>query len=102
MADQLRGKSRSSPRSWTVPKLACSRSPGRTECRSTAPAPLERLNAEIKRRTDVVGILPNEPPAFQSWITDPERLKPGVHMPRFGMLPDSDLRALAAYLEGLQ
>ena len=48
------------------------------------------------------GILPNEAPAFQSWITDPERLKPGVHMPRFGMLPDSDLRALAAYLEGLQ
>ena len=48
------------------------------------------------------GILPNEPPAFRSWITDPDRLKPGVHMPRFGMLPDSDLRALAAYLEGLQ
>ena len=48
------------------------------------------------------GILPNEPDAIQRWIADPERLKPGVHMPRFGMLPDSDLRALAAYLEGLQ
>ncbi|WP_236515677.1 cytochrome c oxidase subunit II [Sandaracinus amylolyticus] len=40
--------------------------------------------------------------ALRSWIADPERLKPGVHMPSFGMLPDEHLEALAAYLEGLR
>jgi cytochrome c oxidase subunit 2 len=29
-------------------------------------------------------------------------VKPGVHMPAFGMLPPEDLEALALYLEGLQ
>jgi cytochrome c oxidase subunit II len=48
------------------------------------------------------GILPNEPDAFRRWITNTEHLKPGVHMPSFGMLPDADVRALVAYLEGLQ
>jgi len=36
------------------------RFPRRIGCRSTPRNPLERLNAEIKRRTDVVGIFPNE------------------------------------------
>jgi cytochrome c oxidase subunit 2 len=48
------------------------------------------------------GVLPNQPDAFQRWIADTERIKPGVHMPHFGMLPIQDVRALAAYLEGLQ
>lgn len=48
------------------------------------------------------GILPNESDAFLRWITHTEQVKPGVHMPAFGMLPPEDLRALAAYLEGLQ
>jgi cytochrome c oxidase subunit 2 len=48
------------------------------------------------------GILPNEPDAFLRWIARTEHLKPGVHMPAFGMLPPEDLRALAVYLEGLQ
>ena len=48
------------------------------------------------------GILPNERPSYRLWIAHAERVKPGVHMPSFGMLPDRDLLALAAYLEQLQ
>jgi cytochrome c oxidase subunit 2 len=48
------------------------------------------------------GILPNEPAAFGRWIAATDRVKPGVHMPAFGMLPDAQLRALSAYLESLQ
>ena len=48
------------------------------------------------------GILPNEPDAFVRWISRTDELKPGVHMPAFGMLPEEDLRAMAAYLDGLE
>jgi cytochrome c oxidase subunit 2 len=48
------------------------------------------------------GILANESDAFIRWIAHTEDLKPGVHMPAFGMLPPEDLQALAAYLDGLQ
>jgi cytochrome c oxidase subunit 2 len=48
------------------------------------------------------GILPNEPQAFERWIARPDSIKPGVHMPSFGMLPAGRIRALAAYLEELQ
>lgn len=48
------------------------------------------------------GILPNEPDAFARWISRTEAVKPDVHMPAFGMLPAEDLRALAAYLDGLE
>jgi cytochrome c oxidase subunit 2 len=36
------------------------------------------------------------------WITAPERLKPGSHMPRFSMLPAADVDALVAYLGSLK
>lgn len=48
------------------------------------------------------GILANEPDAFLRWIAHTEDVKPGVHMPAFGMLPPEDLQALAAYLDGLE
>jgi cytochrome c oxidase subunit 2 len=48
------------------------------------------------------GILPNDADGFQRWIASTEHIKPGVHMPRFGMLPGEDLRAIAAYLESLK
>jgi cytochrome c oxidase subunit 2 len=48
------------------------------------------------------GILPTEPEPLRRWLARTEAIKPGVHMPAFGMLPDDDLRALAAYLHGLQ
>ncbi len=48
------------------------------------------------------GILPNEREAFARWIARADSIKPGVHMPSFGMLPVDQIGALAAYLEGLQ
>ena len=39
--------------------------------------------------------------ALVRWLSETERIKPGVHMPRFGMLPREDIRALAAFLEQL-
>lgn len=48
------------------------------------------------------GILPTEPDPLRRWISRTEAIKPGVHMPAFGMLPDDDVRALAAYLHGLK
>jgi cytochrome c oxidase subunit II len=54
------------------------------------------------RRRIAAGILPNGPGAFAGWILQPERVKPGVHMPAFRTLPPQDVTALAAYLESLQ
>jgi cytochrome c oxidase subunit 2 len=48
------------------------------------------------------GILPNEPEAFVRWIARTDEVKPGVHMPAFGMLPSQDVQALAAYLDSLE
>ena len=54
------------------------------------------------RLTLGAGTLPNDPGAFVRWIERTERVKPGVHMPSFGMLERRELHALAAYLESLQ
>jgi cytochrome c oxidase subunit 2 len=48
------------------------------------------------------GILPNDPEAFRRWIAHTADVKPGVHMPAFGMLPPEDIQALAAFLDGLE
>jgi cytochrome c oxidase subunit 2 len=48
------------------------------------------------------GTLPNDPEAFRRWVSLTDEIKPGAHMPAFGMLAGADLRALAAYLEALQ
>jgi cytochrome c oxidase subunit 2 len=54
------------------------------------------------RDTIAAGRLENEPAAFHRWVARPGELKPGARMPAFGMLPPDDLRALAAFLEGLR
>jgi cytochrome c oxidase subunit 2 len=46
--------------------------------------------------------VPNEPDALMRWISHPDRIKPGVHMPAFRALGSDDLSALAAYLGGLR
>ena len=48
------------------------------------------------------GVLTNDSAALEQWITHPNRIKPAVHMPAFGMLPPGDRAALAQYLKGLQ
>jgi cytochrome c oxidase subunit 2 len=48
------------------------------------------------------GTLPNDAAAFSRWIAVTHELKPGAHMPAFGMLPSQELDVLAAYLEALQ
>ncbi|WP_083457170.1 cytochrome c oxidase subunit II [Sandaracinus amylolyticus] len=54
------------------------------------------------RHTIGAGRLDRGPEALRRWIADPERLKSGVHMPAFEMLPGDELDALAAYLESLR
>jgi cytochrome c oxidase subunit II len=48
------------------------------------------------------GLLGNEARDFERWVGQTKALKPGVHMPSFGMLAAGELRALAAYLEDLR
>lgn len=48
------------------------------------------------------GLLTNDPEGFRRWIAHTESVKPGATMPSFDMLPEEEVRALAAYLEALQ
>ena len=48
------------------------------------------------------GILPNTAAAFVRWLSHTDKVKPAVHMPVFRMLPETELHALAAYLDGLE
>jgi cytochrome c oxidase subunit II len=48
------------------------------------------------------GMLPNNSEMLLRWIARTEQVKPGVLMPAFGMLPNEDLKALAAYMEALK
>jgi cytochrome c oxidase subunit II len=54
------------------------------------------------RATLAAGILPNERDALVRWITQTETIKPGVRMPPFAALPEDQVQAIAAYLEGLE
>lgn len=47
------------------------------------------------------GTLPNSRANLMAWIADPQRIKPGVVMPRVP-LTGQQLQAVAAYLEGLR
>lgn len=46
--------------------------------------------------------LPNGPGALAGWISDPQHVKPGSRMPAYRRFSGEELRALAAYLEGLR
>jgi cytochrome c oxidase subunit 2 len=40
--------------------------------------------------------------SFRRFVAETDRVKPSVQMPAFGMLPDDDLDAIAAYMESLR
>jgi cytochrome c oxidase subunit 2 len=54
------------------------------------------------RASLAAGLLPNHASDFSRWIAATDELKPGVHMPAFGMLAPDELVALAAFLENLE
>lgn len=54
------------------------------------------------RMSLAAGTLPNETAPLVRWLSAPQRVKPGVHMPPYHMIGDDEVRALAAYLEGLR
>ena len=46
--------------------------------------------------------LPNDPDALMTWISQTDRVKPGVHMPAFRALTSDELTSLSAYLGSLR
>lgn len=54
------------------------------------------------RRSIAAGAMKNDPQQMKHWLSKTQHLKPGVHMPSYGMLPPEHLTAIAAYLESLQ
>jgi cytochrome c oxidase subunit 2 len=56
----------------------------------------------VGSRRTIGGDLPNDADGFLRFISHPQVVKPGALMPAFSMLPQEDLRAIAAYLEALE
>lgn len=54
------------------------------------------------RTTMGAGLLSNDIVSVHRWLSEIDRVKPGVEMPSFHMLPEEEHRALAAYLKGLE
>ena len=54
------------------------------------------------RATLAAGTLTNDAGSLALWIMDPQAQKPDAYMPAYEMLPEADVRAIAAYLSGLQ
>lgn len=48
------------------------------------------------------GTLENSRSELARWISETDTIKPGAHMPAFGMLPKDEIVALATYLDGLE
>jgi len=47
------------------------------------------------------GVIPNDLPSLASWITNPQKFKPGCYMPNMRLKP-ADAHDIAAYLETLK
>lgn len=53
------------------------------------------------RQTILSGMMPNSPANLYRWLQNPQKVKPGAHMPRFIFNRDS-IRSLTAYLSQLK
>ncbi|MDX3924793.1 MAG: cytochrome c oxidase subunit II [Shinella sp.] len=60
------------------------------------------LTAFAKRERLGAGVAANTQENRVRFIRNPDGLKPGVRMPAFSMVPDSELEAIATYLGGLE
>lgn len=59
--------------------------------------------SHVGSRTAIgAGILPNTEEAIARFIARPDLLKPGVKMPAFDMLPQTEIQMIARYLKALQ
>ena len=54
------------------------------------------------RQTLAALTIPNTPSYLHDWIRNSQQFKPGNQMPSFTGLPEQEIRALVAYLEGLK
>lgn len=54
------------------------------------------------RRTIAAATVPNTAENLMEFLRDPDSVKPGVLMPPSPQIPEEELRALVAYLEGLR
>jgi cytochrome c oxidase subunit 2 len=74
--------------------------------RGLTPAPQPNIGPDLthfgSRATLGAGVLDNTPTNLSNWIRDPQTVKPGVLMPPFTSLSQTDLKALVDYLEGLK
>jgi cytochrome c oxidase subunit II len=71
---------------------------GGTPAGATAGPDLTHIGS---RMTLAAGVLPNTASNLESWIADPQRIKPGANMPATH-LSRADIHAVTAYLEGLK
>lgn len=53
------------------------------------------------RKTMLAGLMSTSPEHIKQWLEDPQKIKPGAHMPRFIFGPDS-IKAITAYLTQLK
>jgi cytochrome c oxidase subunit II len=56
----------------------------------------------LSYRTRLAGVIDNTKEDLFRWITDPQRIKPGNHMPAFDHLSEKQRKALTEYLSGLK
>jgi cytochrome c oxidase subunit II len=60
------------------------------------------LTHVASRATLAALTIPNDPSYLHDWIRNAQHFKPGNQMPSFEGLPEQEVRALVAYLEGLR